>query len=84
VRSIASWNLSPGILKLFAWLKDFSPKNQRNTFAQVWVRLYGLSQEYWVQNILFTIAGSLGSPICPDATTAKPRIERTFGHYVIV
>lgn len=84
VRSIASWNLSPGIPKLFAWSKDFSPKNQRNTYAQVWVRLYGLSQEYWVQNILFTIAGSLGSPICTDSTTAKPRIERTFGHYARV
>lgn len=25
MRSIGSWNLSPGLLKIFAWSKDFSP-----------------------------------------------------------
>jgi hypothetical protein len=72
VRSVASWSLNPGILKLFAWSKDFSPKTQRNSTAQVWVRFYGLSQEYWSKNILYTIAGSLGTPIGTDATTTKP------------
>ncbi|GAU48963.1 hypothetical protein TSUD_406710 [Trifolium subterraneum] len=47
VRSIASWNLNPGILKLFTWSKDFNPRVQQNISAQVWVRFYGLSQEYW-------------------------------------
>jgi len=84
VRSVASWNLNPGTLKLFAWTKDFDPKTQINTSAQVWVRFYGLAQEYWVQDIIFAIAGSLGTPICTDETTAKPRIERTFGHYARV
>lgn len=84
VRSVASWNLNPGFLKLFAWTRDFNPKAQRNSNAQVWVRFYGLSQEYWSKNILFTIAGSLGSPICTDANTAKPRIDRTFAQYVRV
>jgi hypothetical protein len=46
VRSILSWNINPGLLKLFAWTKDFNPKLQRNTSAQVWVKLFGLSQEY--------------------------------------
>lgn len=84
VRSVNSWSMNPGLLKLFAWSKDFSPKTQRNSNAQVWVRLYGLSQEYWSKNILFTIAGSLGSPICTDVNTAKPRIERTFAQYARV
>jgi hypothetical protein len=45
VRSIASWNLNPSMLKLFAWSKDFNPRLQKNVSAQVWVRFYGLSQE---------------------------------------
>jgi len=84
VRSISSWNLNPGILKLFAWSRDFNPRNQQNSSAQVWVRFYGLAQEYWRKNIIFIIAGSLGSPICTDATTSKPRIDRTFRQYVMV
>jgi hypothetical protein len=72
------------MLKLFAWTKDFNPKSQQNSSAQVWVRLYGLSQEYWRPNIIFAIASSIGTPICTDATTAKPIFERTFGQFVRV
>jgi hypothetical protein len=84
VRSVASWSLNPGMLKLFAWTKDFNPRTQQNCSAQVWVRLYGLSQEYWSPNILFAIASSVGTPICTDSVTAKPLIERTFGQFVRV
>jgi hypothetical protein len=35
VRSIPSWNINPGMLKLFAWSKDFNPRMQHNTSAQV-------------------------------------------------
>lgn len=84
VRSVASWNLNPGFLKLFAWSSDFSPRYQNNTNAQVWVRIYGLPQEYWRKNILFSIVSGVGSPICTDNATGKPMIERTFGHYARV
>ncbi|KAK2428073.1 hypothetical protein P8452_42228 [Trifolium repens] len=84
VRSVPSWNLNPGLLKLFAWSRDFNPKMQQNTSARVWVRIYGLAQEYWQKAILFTIAGSLGTPICMDSITAKPMYERTFGQYARV
>jgi len=84
VRSIASWNLNPGLLKLFAWSKDFNPRNQQNSSAQVWVRIYGLAQEYWRKNILFSIVSGIGSPICTDSVTAKPMYERTFGVYARV
>jgi hypothetical protein len=84
VRSVSSWNLNPGLLKLFAWTKDFNPRNQHHTSVQVWVRIYGLSQEYWHKNILFTIAGSIGTPICIDSVTAKPMHERTFGQFARV
>lgn len=42
VRSISSWNLNPGILKLFSWSKDFSPKTKKKLFSTGWVRLYDL------------------------------------------
>lgn len=84
VRSIASWNLNPGYLKLFPWSKDFSHNNLTNTSAQIWVKIFGLSQEYWRKNILFSIVSGIGSPICTDSNTAKPMIERTFGQFARV
>jgi hypothetical protein len=72
------------MLKFFAWSKDFNPRMQHNTSVQVWVKIFGLSQEYWHKNILFTIAGSLGTPICIDSVTAKPMHERTFGQFARV
>jgi hypothetical protein len=84
VKSIPSWNLNPGMLKCFAWTKDFNPRLQHNTSVQVWVKFFGLSQEYWHKNILFTIVGSLGTLICIDSVTAKPMHERTFGQFARV
>jgi hypothetical protein len=63
-------------------LEIFNPKLQHNTSVQVWVKIFGLSQEYWHKNILFTIAGSIGTPICMDSASAKPMHERTFGQFV--
>ncbi|MCI13537.1 hypothetical protein A2U01_0034655, partial [Trifolium medium] len=84
VRSVASWNLQPGFLKLFAWTPDFNHNLLKNTTVQVWVRLYGLAQEYWRPKILFAIASSIGTPICIDAIAAKSMFDRTFGHYARV
>lgn len=84
VRSVGTWNLNPGILKLFTWTKDFNPKNLNQTSVQVWMRIYGLSQEYWRKNILFAIASSVGTPICTDSISCKPLMERSFGHFARV
>ncbi|XP_058742479.1 uncharacterized protein LOC131614970 [Vicia villosa] len=84
VRASGSISLSPGSLKLFAWTRDFNPASQNNTTAQVWVRFFGLSQEYWRPRILFAIASCVGTPICIDSASAKPRMDRTFGHFVRV
>jgi len=81
VRSVTSWFLNPGYLKLFPWTKDFSPSLQSNTSVQVWVRIHGLAQEYWRKRIIFAIASSAGTPICVDSVTSKAAIERTFGHF---
>ncbi|KAK2401739.1 hypothetical protein QL285_051308 [Trifolium repens] len=84
VHAVGAWNLTPGLLKLFAWTTDFNPGVQHQTSAQVWIRIFGLSQEYWRQNILFAVASSIGIPICTDSFTNKPMLERTFGHYARV
>lgn len=84
VRSVGSWILNPGLLKFFPWTKDFSSTLQTNTYAQVWLKIHGLSQEYWRKKIIFAIASSVGTPICVDSVTSKPAIERTFGHFARV
>jgi len=48
------------------------------------VRVFGLSQEYWRPNIIFSITSSVGSSICADSITIKPIFDITFGHFVRV
>jgi hypothetical protein len=43
----------------------------------VWVRLYGLPQEYWMPTTLFHIASGVGTPLSLDTATQ----QRTFGHF---
>lgn len=80
VRSIGSWNLSPGFLKTFAWTADFNPQTVQQTVAQTWIHLHGLAREYWRPVILFEIAGVLGTPLALDEVTKKI----TFGHFARV
>jgi len=84
VKSLSSWNLNLGIMKLFTWTKDFCPSLQNNTSAQVWVRIYGLPQEYWRPRILFAIASSAGTPTCTYFASTKHMIERNFGQFARV
>ncbi|XP_058741926.1 uncharacterized protein LOC131614346 [Vicia villosa] len=84
VRSISSWNLNSGFLKLFPWTKDFNPHFLKQASAQVWLRIHGLAQEYWRPKIVFAIASSVGIPLCTDSASNKCCFERPFGHYVRV
>ncbi|XP_058762043.1 uncharacterized protein LOC131635437 [Vicia villosa] len=82
VRSVNAWSIPNGSLKLFPWTKDFIPATLKQTSAQVWIRIHGLSQEYWRPRILFAIASSIGTPICIDSASNKSAFERPFGHFV--
>lgn len=84
VRSINLWSLNPRILKLFTWTKDFVSSSVSQTSTQVWVRIHGLSHEYWRPKIIFAIASSLGTPICIDSTSSKYAFHQTFGHFIRV
>ncbi|XP_058752917.1 uncharacterized protein LOC131626115 [Vicia villosa] len=84
VRSVSAWSLPQGILKLFPWTKDFVPSTLKQTSAKVWIRIHGLSQEYWRPRIIFSIASSIGTPICINSASNKSAFERPFGHFVRV
>lgn len=74
--------LPNGILKLFPWIKDLIPSTLKQTSAHVWIRIHGLSQEYWRPIIPFAIASSIGTPICIDSASNKSAFERPFGNFV--
>jgi len=80
VRSVGSWNISPGLLRTFSWTPDFNPLTMQQTTTQTWVRIHGLAREYWQPITLFEIAGALGNPLTLDEATKK----RTFGHFARV
>ncbi|XP_019447216.1 PREDICTED: uncharacterized protein LOC109350434 [Lupinus angustifolius] len=75
--SIGTWNLKPGILRLFLWTPDFNLNHQKQTHSQTWIRITGLPQEYWSPKIIFSIAGGIGTPLSLDGATSN----RTFGHF---
>jgi len=77
VWAMGTVNLKPGVLRLFEWTKDFNMHKQRNTHAQVWIRLLELPQEYWMDRTLCEIASAIGTPLLIDNATSK----RIFGHY---
>ena len=72
-----TFNLKPGLLRLFEWSKDFSACTQRQTHAQVWIRLLKLPQEYWMDRTLREIASAIGTPLLIDSATQN----RVFGYY---
>lgn len=76
--------LNQGVLKLFPWTKGFVPSTLKQTLARVWIRIGGVSQEFWRPCIIFSIPSSVGTPICIDSTSNKSYFERTFGPFVRV
>jgi hypothetical protein len=52
VWAMGTIHLKPGVLRLFEWTRDFNMHKQKNTHAQVWIRLMELPQEYWIERTL--------------------------------
>lgn len=77
VWALGTVNLKPGVLRLFEWTKDFNMHKQRNTHAQVWIRLLELPQEYWMDRTLRGIASAVGTPLLIDNATSN----HIYGHY---
>lgn len=70
-------SLKPGLLRLFEWKKDFNMHTQQQTHTQVWVHLWELPQEYWMERTLYEITGAVGTPLLIDNVTR----HRLYGHY---
>ncbi|KAL6219073.1 hypothetical protein ACLB2K_012279 [Fragaria x ananassa] len=66
--------LKPGFLRFMRWVPNFSPANQRNRNAQVWVRFWDLGLEFWEPRTLFEIANGIGVPVKVDANTRERRV----------
>jgi hypothetical protein len=75
--ALGTVNLKPGLLRFSRWSKDFNKYAQRLTYAQVWICLLDLPQEYWLKRTLMEIFGAIGTPLIIDAATKK----RSFDHY---
>ncbi|XP_040371642.1 uncharacterized protein LOC121051973 [Rosa chinensis] len=55
--------LNSGMLRLIKWSPEFSPLTYKNSFAQVWIRLWDLNFAFWDQQTLFEIASGIGTPL---------------------
>lgn len=53
------------------WVRDFNPLNQKQTNAQVWLRLYDLLMEYRGVANLWNIARSAGRPLRIDPLSLR-------------
>ncbi|XP_024190658.1 uncharacterized protein LOC112194672 [Rosa chinensis] len=73
--------LESGIFRLSQWKPDFKPGEVLpQTHAQIWIRISGLSQEYWHHHHILEIAHRVGTPLQLDAATKEQR----FGYYARV
>jgi len=68
---MGSLKLSPSILKLFAWTKDFVPSTMKSTKTQTWVRIYHFPLEYWRPRAIFSITRGIGTPLSLDDHTIR-------------
>jgi len=70
-------SLKPRLIRLFEWTKDFNLHTQRQPHTQVWIRLWELPQEYWMEKTLYKIVGAFGTLLLIDNITRN----RLYGHY---
>jgi len=68
------------VIRLFEWTKDFNIHTQQQTHTHVWIRLWELPQEYWMERTLYEIVEAIGTPLIIDNITKN----KLFGHYARV
>lgn len=70
-------NLKSGLLRLFEWTKDFNLHTQIQSHTHVWIQLWELPQEYWIERTLYEIAGAVGTLLLIDNVTRN----KLYGYY---
>jgi hypothetical protein len=53
------------------WTERFSPDKEDFTMAPVWIRLYSLPQEFWLEEILMGIGNTLGQYVKASEATRQ-------------
>jgi hypothetical protein len=61
---------SAGLFLRF-WTERFSPDKEDFTMAPVWIRLYSLPQEFWLEEILMGIGNTLGQYVKASEATKQ-------------
>jgi hypothetical protein len=61
---------SAGLFLRF-WTERFSPDKEDFTMAPVWIRLYSLPQEFWLEEILMGIGNTLGQYVRASEATRQ-------------
>lgn len=69
VMSIGTIFLGQSIFRVSRWVPDFNPKIQRQTNAQIWVRIFCLPIEHWRHTNLCSIARVARLPLKIDRQT---------------
>ncbi|KAF6151149.1 hypothetical protein GIB67_002401 [Kingdonia uniflora] len=63
------WHIDCQLLRVNIWTPDFDINKQKNTHAMVWVKFPGLGTEYWEEDVLMSIARTVGNPVQVDNST---------------
>ncbi|KAF6143227.1 hypothetical protein GIB67_039010 [Kingdonia uniflora] len=63
------WHIYSQLLRVNIWTPDFDINKQKNTHAMVWVKFPGLGSEYWEEDVLMSIARTVGNPVQVDNNT---------------
>ncbi|KAF6155539.1 hypothetical protein GIB67_004533 [Kingdonia uniflora] len=63
------WHIEGQLLKVTMWTPDFDINKQKNTHAMVWVKFPGLVTEYWEEDVLMSMARTVGNPVQVDSNT---------------
>ncbi|KAF6142042.1 hypothetical protein GIB67_038010 [Kingdonia uniflora] len=74
------WHIEGELLRVTMWTPDFDINKQKNTHAMVWVKFPGLGTEYWEDDVLMSMARTVGNPIQVDSST----LCRNTGFYASV
>ncbi|KAF6151339.1 hypothetical protein GIB67_040612 [Kingdonia uniflora] len=74
------WHIKGKLLRVTMWTLDFDINKQKNTHAMVWVKFPGLGIEYWEEDVLMSMARTVGNPAQVDSNT----LCRNTGFYASV
>lgn len=73
--------LPTGVFRLYQWQPKFNPYDPKiQTHSQIWIKIYGLSLEFWHPRILMSVARGIGLPLQIDQATR----DKVFGYYARV